>query len=285
MGEFSALSDYLKQIKDYKALSKENADELILELESESDEDMKNEIYEELINSVLKLVVSRVMLLCKQSMLDISDDDKLDMIQAGNEVLMKAIEKYDISTNMSFSSYATFWIDDAIKKARRNSAYPIRLPVVQWTLIGKLIEAEKSLPSILGHTPSDTEFAEYLNISLKTLNDLKLYRTRQNVYSFDFISDSDDEPYLEPSIEYNPIEKVNLSELQQYVLSMVSELDLTEQEIICMKFGINTPFNREMQIHDIANKLNISQSDCTKLLNSALLKLKKLMKGEKDKWL
>ena len=148
----NAMKMYLKEIEEYKMLTPKEE----IELAKEIDESIP-EAKEKFINANYRLVVSIAKKFRKESV------DMLDLIQAGNIGLIKAVEKYDYKKGYKFSTYATWWIRQAITRAIADQARTIRIPVHMVETINKLIRVQRQLLQELGREPTPEEVSEKMN--------------------------------------------------------------------------------------------------------------------------
>lgn len=158
-----SLKIYFKEIGKYNLLTAEEENELLLKI-SQGDEKTK----ELLINSNLRLVVS----IAKKYVRFGESMPFLDFIQEGNIGLMKAVEKFDISKNCKFSTYATFWIKQAITRAKMNKEKDVRIPVHRQLQLTKYNKSVDMLKEELCREPTIEEIAQEMNISEQQIKNL-----------------------------------------------------------------------------------------------------------------
>ena len=258
----SALSQYFKEIRNYPILSNEEQLELIKKVIEEHDLEAK----EKIINCNLRLVIS----IAKK--FQNSHLDFLDLIQEGNLGLMKAIDMYDPSKEVKFTSYASYWIKQHIRRAIQLKGAGIRIPVYAQEILRKSEAFKLSLYEKTNRYPSNEEIATGLNIPISTLKRVESYN--YSSISLNMKMPPSEESELEDFIstgeliEDSIIEK--LKEQSLYMLIKSSNLSKLELEVIRLRFfSIDTP-----SYVTIGKKINKSGERVRQLLNSALNKLK-----------
>jgi RNA polymerase primary sigma factor len=224
-----ALQLFLNEIRRYPLLSAAEEVELTKRVERG---DMAAK--ERMINSNLRLVVS----LAKKY--QGHDLPLLDLIQEGIFGLIRAVEKFDWRKGYKFSTYATFWIRQAIQRGIANKARTIRIPVHIGQRERKIAKAERDLATRLGHPPTDNEIAKAAELPLKQVEEVR--EAARTITSLDRPVGEEGESSLGellPSGEPEPEDEVSVSLRRQTLERALSHLPEREREVVRMRYGMS----------------------------------------------
>lgn len=263
---------YLKEIGKVPLLSAEEEIELAKRM-AEGDEDAKKRLAEanlRLVVSIAKRYVGRGMLF-------------LDLIQEGNLGLIKAVEKFDYQKGFKFSTYATWWIRQAITRAIADQARTIRIPVHMVETINKVIRVSRQLLQELGHDPQPEEIAEEMNMPVERVREiLKIAQEpvsletpigeEEDSHLGDFIPDDD---ALEPA------EAASFTLLKEQLVEVLKTLTPREEKVLRLRFGIED--GRTRTLEEVGKEFNVTRERIRQIEAKALRKLRHPSRSKKLK--
>ncbi len=263
---------YLKEIGKVDLLSPDEEIELAQRM-AEGDEVAKMRLAEaslRLVGSIAKRYVGRGMLF-------------LDLIQEGNLGLIKAVEKFDHTKGYKFSTYATWWIRQAITRAIADQARTIRIPVHMVETINKVIRVSRQLLQELGHDPSPEEIAEEMNMPVNRVRDiLKIAQEpvsletpigeEEDSHLGDFIPDEDAQ---------EPAEVAAFTLLREQLIDVLGTLTPREEKVLKLRFGIED--GRTRTLEEVGREFNVTRERIRQIEAKALRKLRHPSRSKKLK--
>ncbi len=263
---------YLKEIGKVPLLSAEEEIELAKRMEL-GDEEAKKRLAEanlRLVVSIAKRYVGRGMLF-------------LDLIQEGNLGLIKAVEKFDYRKGYKFSTYATWWIRQAITRAIADQARTIRIPVHMVETINKLIRVSRQLLQELGREPSPEEIAAEMNMPVERVREI--LKISQEPVSLETPIGEEEDSHLGDFIQDDnvpvPADAAAFTLLKEQLEEVLGTLTEREQKVLTLRFGLED--GRARTLEEVGKEFNVTRERIRQIEAKALRKLRHPSRSRKLK--
>lgn len=263
---------YLKEIGQVPLLSAEEEITLAKRMEA-GDEEAKNE----LANANLRLVVSIAKRYVGRGMLF------LDLIQEGNLGLIKAVEKFDYRKGYKFSTYATWWIRQAITRAIADQARTIRIPVHMVETINKLTRVSRQLTQDLGHEATAEEIAKEMKLPVERVREIK--KISQEPVSLETPIGEEEDSHLGDFIQDDnvpvPAEAASQMLLKEQINDVLNTLTDRERKVLILRFGLDD--GRARTLEEVGKEFNVTRERIRQIEAKALRKLRHPSRSRKLK--
>ncbi len=263
---------YLKEIGKVPLLSADEEIELAKRME-QGDQEAKKRLAEanlRLVVSIAKRYVGRGMLF-------------LDLIQEGNLGLIKAVEKFDYRKGYKFSTYATWWIRQAITRAIADQARTIRIPVHMVETINKLIRVQRQLLQELGREPTSDEIAAELDMPVERVREIQ--KISQEPVSLETPIGEEEDSHLGDFIQDDnvpvPSEAAAFSLLKEQLVEVLGTLTDREQKVLRLRFGLDD--GRARTLEEVGKEFNVTRERIRQIEAKALRKLRHPSRSRKLK--
>ena len=263
---------YLKEIGKVPLLTADEEIELAKRME-QGDEDAKKRLCEanlRLVVSIAKRYVGRGMLF-------------LDLIQEGNLGLIKAVDKFDYTKGYKFSTYATWWIRQAITRSIADQARTIRIPVHMVETINKLIRVSRQLLQELGREPSPEEIADEMGLSVDKVREIQ--KVAQEPVSLETPIGEEEDSHLGDFIPDEdvpqPVEAAAFSMLKEQLVEVLDTLTDREQKVLKLRFGLED--GRARTLEEVGKEFEVTRERIRQIEAKALRKLRHPSRSKKLK--
>ena len=263
---------YLKEIGRISLLTPEEEMELSIRV-ANGDEEAKNKLAESnlrLVVSIAKRYVGRGLLF-------------LDLIQEGNIGLMKAVDKFDYDKGYKFSTYATWWIRQAITRALADQARTIRIPVHMVETINKMARIQRQLTLELNREPSEEELAKKMGISVEKVREV--IKISQDPVSLETPIGEEDDSHLGDFVQdistMTPEEYATNEILKEEIKAVLETLQEREQEVLELRFGLIDGTSHTLE--EVGKRFNVTRERIRQIEAKALRKLRHPSRAKKLK--
>jgi RNA polymerase primary sigma factor len=254
---------YLKQIKKVPLLTREKEMDLAKRI-AKGDEEAKKE----LIEANLRLVVSIAKKFINSAL------PFMDLIQEGNLGLIKAVEKFDYNRGCKFSTYAIWWIKQAIKRAIADKARIIRIPVNTLDTIKSMQRTQEKLIQGMKKEPTTGEIASEMELSLQKIEDL-LSTVKDPISSYTSLDESGNlniSEFIEDKGLMSPLDRIIQRDLSEKIKNVLKMLPEKEKKIIELRFGIGK--NKNMTLEQVSLRFKVTCERIRQIEEKALKRLK-----------
>ena len=263
---------YLKEIGTIPLLSGEEEQVLAMRI-ADGDEAAKKKLAEanlRLVVSIAKRYVGRGM-------------QFLDLIQEGNLGLIKAVDKFDYNKGFKFSTYATWWIRQAITRAIADQARTIRIPVHMVETINKVKKAKSQLLHLNGHEPTPEEISEYLDMSVDKVREI--LRVAQDPVSLETPIGEEEDSHLGDFIPDDdalaPADAASISLLKEQLAEVLKTLTPREEKVLALRFGLED--GNPKTLEEVGKEFNVTRERIRQIEAKALRKLRHPSRSKKLK--
>lgn len=263
---------YLKEIGKVPLLTTEQEITLAKRM-GEGDEEAKKELAEanlRLVVSIAKRYVGRGM-------------QFLDLIQEGNLGLIKAVEKFDYTKGYKFSTYATWWIRQAITRAIADQARTIRIPVHMVETINRLLRAQRQLVQDLGREPTLEELSKYMDLPVARVREIQ--KISQEPVSLETPIGEEDDSHLGDFIQDEnmpvPMDAAAFTLLREQLIEVLGSLTEREQKVLRLRFGLDD--GRARTLEEVGKEFSVTRERIRQIEAKALRKLRHPSRSRKLK--
>ncbi len=257
------VKQYLKEIGSYPLLSV--AEEIELAKKIEKGDSMAKQI---LAESNLRLVVSIAKRYVGRGL------SFLDLIQEGNLGLIKAVDKFDYNKGYKFSTYATWWIRQAITRSIADQSRTIRIPVHMSEVINKTYRVSRNLLQELGREPSEQELADAMNLPIEKVREI--LKVSADPISLDTPIGEEDDSHLGDFIKddtiMGPEDAASYAVLQDQIGKLLDTLTDREQRVLILRFGLQD--GRSRTLEEVGKEFNVTRERIRQIEAKALRKLR-----------
>ena len=279
-----AVDDYQQKFWKYSRKKSAEAETAIRELQLEAWHDVESfestnkelrlwmrkarKAKDEMVEANLRLVISIAKKYTNRGL------SFLDLIQEGNMGLMKAVEKFEYRRGYKFSTYATWWIRQAITRSIADQARTIRIPVHMIETINKLMRVQKQLVQEYGREPTPDEIAEEIHLPVERVRAV-LKMAQQPISLQAPVGDSDDTSFgdfIEDKAAENPMEEAGFAMLKDKILEVLDTLTEREREVLEQRFGLKDGYSRTLE--EVGRQFQVTRERIRQIEAKALRKMR-----------
>lgn len=266
IGNEQAIRERLLQIRDMYRI--EPADLVAIVKEVRADMREAHKAKTEMVRANLRLVISIAKKYTNRGL------NFLDLIQEGNMGLMKAVEKFEYRRGYKFSTYATWWIRQAITRSIADQARTIRIPVHMIETLNKVMQIQKQLLQELGHEPTPEEVAAEMQLPVERVQSI-MKMAQQPISLQSPVGDSDDTnfgDFIEDKSAENPYDMTAYSLLREKLMDVLSSLTPRERNVLTLRFGLQDGYSRTLE--EVGKQFNVTRERIRQIEAKALRKMR-----------
>lgn len=266
LGNADDLRARLEEIHNIYRLEPERLVELVKSVRTSMQEAHRAKT--EMVRANLRLVISIAKKYTNRGL------NFLDLIQEGNMGLMKAVEKFEYIRGYKFSTYATWWIRQAITRSIADQARTIRIPVHMIETLNKVMQVQKQLIQELGHEPTPEEVASAMDLPVEKVQSI-MKMAQQPISLQSPVGDSDDTnfgDFIEDKGAENPYDMTSYSLLREKLVDVLSSLTPREHKVLTLRFGLQDGYSRTLE--EVGKQFNVTRERIRQIEAKALRKMR-----------